>query len=90
MLLTLDDITHQEALETTRQKFISNASHELKTPVTSIRIAVENLLDGGAVAPEGTANLEAILRAVDRMTMLLNDISELCIISANTYDDYRR
>ena len=80
VLLTLDDITHQEALETTRQKFISNASHELKTPVTSIRIAVENLLDGGAVAPEGTANLEAILRAVDRMTMLLNDISELSSI----------
>ncbi len=77
VLLTLDDITHQEALETTRQKFISNASHELKTPVTSIRIATENLMDGGSVAPGGEGNLKAILRSVDRMTMLLNDISEL-------------
>ncbi|MBL0314071.1 MAG: hypothetical protein IPP78_15525 [Holophagaceae bacterium] len=77
VLLTLDDITRQEALETTRQKFISNASHELKTPVTSIRIAAENLMDGGFVAPEGENNLKAILRSVDRMTMLLNDISEL-------------
>ncbi len=77
VLLTLDDITRQEALETTRQKFISNASHELKTPVTGIRIAVENLLDGGFVAPGGTNNLKAIFRSVDRMTMLLNDISEL-------------
>lgn len=77
VLLTLDDITRQEALETTRQKFISNASHELKTPVTSIRIATENLMDGGFVAPAGENNLKAILRSVDRMTMLLNDISEL-------------
>lgn len=77
VLLTLDDITHQEALETTRQKFISNASHELKTPVTSIRIAAENLLDGGDVAAAGVDNIKAILRSVDRMTMLLNDISEL-------------
>ena len=77
VLLTMDDITRQEALETTRQKFISNASHELKTPVTSIRIAMENLMDGGFVAPGGENNLKAILRSVDRMTMLLNDISEL-------------
>ncbi len=77
VLLTLDDITRQEALETTRQKFISNASHELKTPVTSIRIATENLMDGAGVTPEGAGNLKAILRSVDRMTLLLNDISEL-------------
>jgi len=77
VLLTIGDITRQEALETTRQKFISNASHELKTPVTGIRIAAENLMDGGFVAPGGEINIQAILRSVDRMTMLLNDISEL-------------
>jgi len=77
VLVTLDDITRQEALETTRQKFISNASHELKTPVTSIRIAVENLQEGAMVSEDGDANLKIILRSLDRMTMLLDDISEL-------------
>ncbi len=77
VLVTLDDITRQEALETTRQKFIANASHELKTPVTGIRIAVENLQEGALVLPEGESSLRIILRAVDRMTMLLGDISEL-------------
>lgn len=77
VLLTLEDITRQEALESTRQKFISNASHELKTPVASIRIAAENLVEGGLVAPEGATSLQSILRAVERMAMLLNDISEL-------------
>jgi len=77
VLLTLDDITHQEALETTRQKFISNASHELKTPTTSMRIAAEDLLEGNLVLPDGETDLRIILRSVDRMTMLLDDISEL-------------
>jgi signal transduction histidine kinase len=77
VLVTLDDITRQEALETTRQKFIANASHELKTPVTGIRIAVENLQEGALVLPEGETSLRIILRAVQRMTMLLEDISEL-------------
>ena len=77
VLVTVDDITRQEALETTRQKFISNASHELKTPVTSIRIAVENLQEGAMVSAEAEGNLKIILRSLDRMTMLLDDISEL-------------
>lgn len=80
VLITLDDITRMEALETTRQKFISNASHELKTPVTAIRIAVENLQDSGAVAAEGEPGLKSILRSVEKMTLLLNDISELSLI----------
>lgn len=77
VLVTLDDITRQEALETTRQKFIANASHELKTPVTGIRVAVENLQEDHLVLPEGETSLRIILRALERMTMLLNDISEL-------------
>ncbi len=77
LLVTIEDMTRQEALETTRQKFISNASHELRTPATGIRVAAENLLDGRLVLPEGEASLKAILRAVDRMTLLLNDIAEL-------------
>ena len=77
VLLVIQDITQQEALEQTRQKFISNASHELKTPVTSIRVAAENLMDDGWIHPEGEGNLKIIFRNVDRMTLLLNDISEL-------------
>lgn len=77
VLITLDDVTRMEALETTRQKFISNASHELKTPVTAIRVAAENLQDGGFVAAEGDSSLRAIFRALEKMTLLLEDVSEL-------------
>lgn len=81
VLLTLDDITRQEALETTRQKFISNVSHELKTPVTAIRIAAENLQED-RLSEAGQANAQALLRSVDRLALLLGDLSELSRIES--------
>jgi len=77
VLVTLDDITQVEALEATRQKFVSNAGHELRTPATGIRVAMENLVDGGHVGPGGDAYVRTVLRNLDRMAMLLDDISEL-------------
>jgi len=76
-LLTLDDVTRQEVLETTRQKFISNVSHELKTPVAAIRLAAENLQAGRMVTEEGERSLGSILRAAERMSLLLQDVAEL-------------
>ncbi|HJV23982.1 MAG TPA: ATP-binding protein [Holophagaceae bacterium] len=76
-LLTVHDVTRQEALETTRQKFISNVSHELKTPVAGIRLAAENLQAGDMVTAEGAPSLASILRASERMSLLLQDVAEL-------------
>lgn len=81
VLLTMDDVTRQEALETTRQKFISNVSHELKTPVTAIRIAAENLLDE-PLSETGQTSAQALLRSVDRLALLLGDVSELSRIES--------
>ncbi|WP_291271367.1 HAMP domain-containing sensor histidine kinase [Geothrix sp.] len=81
VLLTLDDVTSQEALETTRQKFISNVSHELKTPVTAIRIAAENLQEE-ALPDSAQAGAQSILRSVDRLSLLLGDLSELSRIES--------
>jgi len=81
VLLTLDDITSQEALETTRQKFISNVSHELKTPVTAIRIAAENLQEE-PLPDSARASAQSIMRSVDRLTLLLGDLSELSRIES--------
>ena len=81
VLLTLDDVTSQEALETTRQKFISNVSHELKTPVTAIRIAAENLQEENLNGP-ARSTAQSIMRSVDRLTLLLGDLSELSRIES--------
>jgi signal transduction histidine kinase len=81
VLLTLDDVTSQEALETTRQKFISNVSHELKTPVTAIRIAAENLQEED-LHESARSTAQSIMRSVDRLTLLLGDLSELSRIES--------
>src|SRR5664279_1885624 len=81
VLLTLDDVTSQEALETTRQKFISNVSHELKTPVTAIRIAAENLQEEH-LHESARSTAQSIMRSVDRLTLLLGDLSELSRIES--------
>ena len=81
VLLTLDDVTSQEALETTRQKFISNVSHELKTPVTAIRIAAENLQEE-QLQDSARSSAQSIMRSVDRLTLLLGDLSELSRIES--------
>lgn len=81
VLLTLDDVTSQEALETTRQKFISNVSHELKTPVTAIRIAAENLQEE-ELSETARESAQSLLRSVDRLALLLDDLSELSRIES--------
>lgn len=42
-LLYLTDLTELRRLETVRQEFVANLSHELKTPITSLRLAAESL-----------------------------------------------
>ena len=58
-----------------RQEFFSNASHELKTPITSIRGYAE-LLDQGFVKDEETQKdfITRILKETENMTGLINDI----------------
>lgn len=43
LLLFLTDLTELRRLETVRQEFVANLSHELKTPITSLRLAAESL-----------------------------------------------
>lgn len=70
--------THMSRLEKEkkiRQEFFSNASHELKTPITSIRGYVE-LLDQGLVRDETVRKdfYSRILKETANMTNLINDI----------------
>ena len=53
-LMFIHDVTELRRLETVRQEFVANLSHELKTPLTSLRLAVESI--GGEPAPTHSSN----------------------------------
>ncbi len=78
ILLVFHDITEIKKLEQMRKDFVSNVSHELKTPITSIKGFSETLLDG---AMEDQETLEAflniILKESDRLQSLIYDLLEL-------------
>ena len=78
VLLTLHDLTGLRRLETTRREFVANVSHELRSPIASVKAMVETL-EGGAVADPAVAAdfLQRAHREVDRMSALVDDLLEL-------------
>jgi signal transduction histidine kinase len=65
-----------ETLDRMKDEFISNVSHELKTPLISIKGYGEVLYDEkqGPLLDEQRKSLEAIIRNADRLTRLINSI----------------
>jgi two-component system phosphate regulon sensor histidine kinase PhoR len=77
------DVTDLRRLESLRRDFVANASHELRTPVTSIRSAAETL----ASIPPGDRDASArfvgiVSRNAERLQQLVEDLLDLSRIEA--------
>ncbi|MFN8009616.1 MAG: HAMP domain-containing sensor histidine kinase, partial [Terriglobia bacterium] len=70
-------VKEQQRLAKLRADFLTNVSHELKTPLTAIRLHAETLERqlGTAHSPT-SSSLETILGEVDRLSLLINDVLE--------------
>jgi two-component system phosphate regulon sensor histidine kinase PhoR len=77
-ILVLHDITQLRQLNSMRRDFISNLSHELRTPVSVIRANSETLLDG-ALEDKKEAKFfsKAILHNAERLTSMVSDLIDL-------------
>jgi len=74
-LIVLNDITRLQKLEEVRRDFVANVSHELKTPITSIKGFVETLLDGAMEDPQDAKRfLEIINKQSDRLNNIVEDL----------------
>src|SRR5262245_9837262 len=82
-VLVLHDVTELHRLERMRQDFVANVSHELKTPLTVIKVNVETLMAGAADDPEvRTPFLEQIQTQSERLHALILDLLSLARIES--------
>ncbi len=87
LVLVLQDITDQEEEELRRKEFVANVSHELKTPLTTIKSYVETLI-AGAAQDESVRDqfLGVVLDESDRMARMVRDLLDLSLIDSGRMD----
>jgi len=83
-LFAYHDLSWEKTIDQMKSEFISIASHELRTPMTSIKGSVDLILCGcaGEVSTETLELLKVAHSACDRMIRLINDILDLSKIEA--------
>ena len=78
VVVVIQDMTKQAKLDDMRKEFVANVSHELKTPITSIKTYSETLLDQEELDDESKVKfLNVILTEANRMTRLVSDLLQL-------------
>lgn len=78
-----DDIN---ALEQSRRSFVANVSHELRSPLTSMRGFLEAMQDGTIPAEEQGRYFDVVIGECRRMTDMVNDLLDLARIESGTYE----
>lgn len=80
-LIVFSDVTTLRRLETMRRDFAANVSHEIKTPLTSIRGFVETLLaDDEPLSANHRHFIEIIDKNVNRLMAIIDDLLQLARI----------
>ena len=71
-------VARLDKLEESRQEFVSNVSHELKTPITSMKVLADSLVSQDDVPAEIYREfMEDIVSEIDRENKIINDLLSL-------------
>jgi two-component system phosphate regulon sensor histidine kinase PhoR len=87
-LVVINDVTKLLRLESLRRDFVANVSHELKTPITSIKGYVETLLDEAGELPRHVQDfLIVISKQTNRLQAIVEDLLSLAKIEQESESD---
>ena len=83
LTLVFHDVTELNRLETIRRDFVANVSHELKTPLSSIKANAETLLMGAIDrSPDNRRFVQQIERQADTLNQQIHDLLQLARIES--------
>ncbi len=85
LLAVLVDVTQLRRLESLRKDFVANASHELRTPVASVRSAAETLRTAMDDPEAAVGFLDMIERNATRLHLLVEDLLDLSRIESREF-----
>ena len=89
VVFTVRDATERARLERAKTEFVATASHELRSPLTSIKGFVE-LLGQTELAPRQREFVDVILLSTDRLVDLVNDLLDVARVEAGQLEIQRR
>lgn len=82
-MLLFQDLTQTHKLEIVRRDFISNISHELRTPMAGLKALSETLLDGALDDPPAARKFVVRMDSeVDNLSQMVNELLELSRIES--------
>lgn len=88
---SINDMAHAlSELEDSRRSFVANVSHELRSPLTSMRGYVQGMLDGTIPAEERERYLSVVMDETQRLTTLVNDLLNLSRIESGKFPMEKR
>ena len=74
-----------EKVEKNRREFISNVSHEIRSPITSIKGFISGILDGVIPKEKEKYYLSIAYEEIQRLTRLVNDLLDMSAIEAGEF-----
>jgi signal transduction histidine kinase/DNA-binding response OmpR family regulator len=78
----MKDITHLKRLDQMKSEFVATVSHDLRSPLTSIRGFADLMPIVGPLTPQQQGFLQKIRRGVEDITNLINDLLDIGRIEA--------
>lgn len=87
VVMSVRDVTHEEEVDRMKTEFISTVSHELKTPLTSMKGSLQLILGRGEGLSETERELIRVChRNTDRLIRLIKDILDISKIESGGVD----
>jgi signal transduction histidine kinase/CheY-like chemotaxis protein/HAMP domain-containing protein len=89
-VLTVRDVSERARLERLKTEFVATASHELRSPLTSIKGFVELLRDTDGMTPRQRDFVDIISASTDRLVELVGDLLDVARVEAGAVEIQRR